>query len=190
EARGGADAWRGGDRQGRRRGEGGARRPVADARGDEDGDRGTRGERRRGGRGARAAGAGGGCQGSAGRSALTFVNAPLRAALYPSGGLPVPAAGSLLVHVSSDNRVRRFGCAAGVAALALLLLQLPEARAADPPGLYLGGAFGQARVDAPAPLVGQVKEDHSAFKIIVGLRPISLLGAELAYADFGHTGRL
>src|SRR5205814_4046646 len=91
-------------------------------------------ERRRGGRGAGAAGPGGRCQGSADRSALTFVNAPLSAALYPSGGLPVPAAGSLPMHVNSDDRVRRFGCAAGVAALALLLLQLPEGRAADPPG--------------------------------------------------------
>src|SRR2546421_11336916 len=100
--------------------------------------------------------------------------------------LPVPAAGSLLVHVNSDDRVRRFGCAAGVAALALLLLPLPEARAGDPLGLYLGGAFGQARVDASLSNAAQFRADHSAFKIMAGLRPLSLLGAGLAHADFRH----
>ena len=93
------------------------------------------------------------------------------------------------MHVNSDDRVRRFGCAAGVAALALLLLQLPEARAADPLGLYVGGAFGQARVDASLPNAGQFREDHSAFKIMAGLRPDPVLGAELEYVDFGHPGR-
>ena len=90
------------------------------------------------------------------------------------------------MQVNSDDRVRRFGCAAGVAALALLLLQLPEARAGDPLGLYVGGGFGQARVDASLSNAAQFRADHSAFKIMAGLRPISLLGAELAYADFGH----
>jgi opacity protein-like surface antigen len=93
------------------------------------------------------------------------------------------------MHVNSDDRVRRFGCAAGVAALVLLLLQLPEARAADPLGLYLGGAFGQARVDTSLPNAEQFREDHSAFKIMAGLRPIPMLGAELEYVDFGHPGR-
>jgi hypothetical protein len=103
--------------------------------------------------------------------------------------LPVLVAGSLLMHVNSDDRVRRFTCAAGVAALVLLLLQLPEARAADLLGLYLGGAFGQARVDASLPNVEQFREDHSAFKIMAGLRPIPMLGAELEYVDFGHPDR-
>ena len=94
------------------------------------------------------------------------------------------------MHVNSDDRVRRFGCAAGVAALALLLLQLPEARAAGPPGLYFGGAFGQARVAASLPNAGQFREDHSAFKVMAGLRPIPMLGAEIAYVDFGHPDRL
>jgi len=94
------------------------------------------------------------------------------------------------MHVNSDDRVPRFGCAAGVAALALLLLPLPEARAADPPGLYLGGAFGQARVAASLPNAAQFREDHSAFKVMAGLRPIPVLGAEIAYVDFGHPDRL
>jgi len=104
--------------------------------------------------------------------------------------LPVAAAGSLLMHVNSDDRVRRFGCAAGVATLALLLLQLPEARAADPVGLYLGGAFGQARIAASLPNAAQFREDHSAFKVMAGLRPEPVLGAELEYVDFGHPDRL
>jgi opacity protein-like surface antigen len=88
----------------------------------------------------------------------------------------------------SVDRMRRFRCAGGVAALALLLLPLPRARAADTFGLYLGGAFGRARVDASLPNAGQFGENHSAYKIMVGLRPIGVLGAELAYVDFGHPG--
>jgi opacity protein-like surface antigen len=94
------------------------------------------------------------------------------------------------MRVDSDDRVRRFGCAGGVAALTLLLLPLPGARAADTFGLYLGGAFGQARVEASLPNAAQFREDHSAFKIMAGLRPIPVLGAEIAYVDFGHPDRL
>jgi opacity protein-like surface antigen len=94
------------------------------------------------------------------------------------------------MRVDSDDRVRRFGCAAGVAALTLLLLPLPGARAADTFGLYLGGAFGQARVEASLPNAAQFREDHSAFKIMAGLRPIPVLGAELEYVDFGHPDHL
>jgi opacity protein-like surface antigen len=73
------------------------------------------------------------------------------------------------------------------------MLQSTPARAADPLGFYVGGALGQARVDATPPyggLIGQFRENHSAFKVMVGVRPISLLGAELAYVDFGHPSRL
>jgi opacity protein-like surface antigen len=86
---------------------------------------------------------------------------------------------------------------AGVVCLTVFTLQSTQARADDPLGFYVGGAVGQARVDATAPYVGiggpyvgQFREDHSAFKGLVGLRPISLLGAELAYVDFGHPSRL
>jgi opacity protein-like surface antigen len=90
----------------------------------------------------------------------------------------------------SDHRVRRSVWTAGAACLAVFMLQSPAARAEDPLGFYVGGAVGRARVDATAPLLGQFREDHSAFKGLVGVRPISLLGAELAYVDFGHPSRL
>ncbi|HTB65415.1 MAG TPA: outer membrane beta-barrel protein [Steroidobacteraceae bacterium] len=72
-----------------------------------------------------------------------------------------------------------------------------HAVAEDLLGLYLGGAIGQSQVEAAAPQLldsghyrllgaGGFKESHSAFKVMVGLRPISLLGAELAYVDLGH----
>jgi opacity protein-like surface antigen len=62
---------------------------------------------------------------------------------------------------------------------------------ADLLGLYGGGSVGRSQVEAHAPSVGEFKENHSAFKVMVGLRPISLLGAELAYIDFGHpTGNI
>jgi hypothetical protein len=71
-------------------------------------------------------------------------------------------------------------------------LALPggTATAGDLLGLYVGGAVGQARVDANAPYVGDFRETHAAFKVMGGLRPISLVGAELAYIGFGHPRRL
>ena len=38
--------------------------------------------------------------------------------------------------------------------------------------------------------MSQFREDHAAFKVILGARPIPVAGAELAYVDFGHPGRL
>jgi hypothetical protein len=64
-----------------------------------------------------------------------------------------------------------------------------QARAADPLGFYLGGAIGQSHVRADENAFGAplgFDEHHNAWKLLVGLRPISLLGAELEYADFGH----
>jgi hypothetical protein len=68
-----------------------------------------------------------------------------------------------------------------------------DARAVDLLGLYVGGAIGRARVEATvpnpvtgSPALGDFNEDHSAYKIMVGARPISLVGAEIAYFDFGH----
>jgi hypothetical protein len=61
----------------------------------------------------------------------------------------------------------------------------------------VGGAIGQGRVEtgnlsSPSsaipvlPTLGEFKESHSAYKAMIGIRPISLVGAELAYIDFGH----
>lgn len=41
-------------------------------------------------------------------------------------------------------------------------------------------------VHVPVPKSDTFKEDHSAFKVMVGLRPLPSLGAELSYLDFGH----
>jgi opacity protein-like surface antigen len=65
------------------------------------------------------------------------------------------------------------------------------AAAADPLGLYVGGSIGQAQIAAQVSdpfiaLSDRFKKNHSAFKVMVGLRPISPLGAELSYMDFGH----
>jgi hypothetical protein len=94
------------------------------------------------------------------------------------------------MHDNCVDRMLRFGFATGVASLALVLLPLSRAQAANPLGLYAGGAFGQARVDASLPNAAQFSESHSTYKIMVGLRPIGVLGAELAYVDFGHPDRL
>jgi opacity protein-like surface antigen len=73
-------------------------------------------------------------------------------------------------------------------------LPLRQTQAEDAPGLYLGAAFGQAKVEARdlpnpltgAPAFGNFKENHSAYQVTAGARPIPLVGAELAYFDFGH----
>src|SRR2546430_30908 len=54
------------------------------------------------------------------------------------------------MHDNMVGRTRRSGWAAGVAAF-VLWLAAPAAQAATPLGLYLGGAFGQARVEATLP---------------------------------------
>jgi hypothetical protein len=72
----------------------------------------------------------------------------------------------------------------------LSALHSRNAIADDLVGVYVGGSVGRAQIDATAPYVGRFKESHSAFKLMVGLRPLSLVGAELAYFDFGHPSRL
>ncbi len=55
-------------------------------------------------------------------------------------------------------------------------------------GLYAGGAVGESSVEADSGgfSSGSFKANHSAFKAMLGIRPISLVGAELDYVDFGH----
>ena len=70
------------------------------------------------------------------------------------------------------------------------LSALPCARtyAADLLGLYAGGAIGQSRVEASSQgyTPDSFKENHSAYKVMVGIHPLPLLGAEVDYIDFGH----
>jgi hypothetical protein len=82
-----------------------------------------------------------------------------------------------------------------LASLALLAPPRGSAIAEDLFGLYVGGAIGQSRVVAttsityPAytPIVAKENfdESHAAFQVMLGVRPISLLGAEIDYIDFG-----
>lgn len=69
------------------------------------------------------------------------------------------------------------------------------AQAADPLGLYIGGAYGQAHIRAQlegltlsgTSVTGGFDATHSAYQAMLGIRPISLLGAEIAYMDFGQS---
>jgi hypothetical protein len=62
------------------------------------------------------------------------------------------------------------------------------AHAEDILGMYIGGAVGQAKVkvDSGGYAFEAFKENHSAFKAMVGVRPIAPIGAEMEYFDFGH----
>jgi hypothetical protein len=80
-----------------------------------------------------------------------------------------------------------------VSVIALLALPGGKLLADDLLGMYVGGAVGQSLVAAGAsyptianPNPGEFKENHSAFKVMLGIRPISLVGAEVDYIDFGH----
>ena len=83
-----------------------------------------------------------------------------------------------------------------LAGLLLLALSNRNAGATDLLGLYAGGSVGQSRVETTGETIstpnnvyddtGRFKENHSAFKATIGIRPISLVGAEVAYTYFGH----
>lgn len=77
-----------------------------------------------------------------------------------------------------------------VLGVALISAGLPDRASAGLLDPYVGGAVGQGQVSTHS---GQVpeptdlfRENHSAFKIVAGIRPMSLLGAEVEYVDFGH----
>lgn len=66
------------------------------------------------------------------------------------------------------------------------------AGAADLLGLYAGGAVGQADVNAQQSLNSALYDfdvHHNAWKVMLGVRPISLVGAEIEYLDFGQPRR-
>ncbi len=80
-----------------------------------------------------------------------------------------------------------------------MLIELPAraAQADELLGLYLGGAIGQADVLArglPNPLtagtpIGDFGENHGAYQAMIGIRPVSLVGVELGYLNFGHPSK-
>jgi opacity protein-like surface antigen len=66
-----------------------------------------------------------------------------------------------------------------------------SARADNLLGLYIGGGVGESHVRSDTRAFSNLNgfvENRTAWKALVGVRPISLLGAELEYTDFGHPG--
>lgn len=81
---------------------------------------------------------------------------------------------------------RRPAAGARGACLVLLALTAVAARADDLLGPYAGATFGKATLDAATGLVSGFGSDKSAYQLIVGLRPVAEVAAELEYVDFGH----
>ena len=78
--------------------------------------------------------------------------------------------------------------AISAAAALVVAAAVPQPSRAYDLGLYLGASAGQSRVEADASgyTAGSFEQNHSAFKAMAGVRPISPVGAELAYVDLGH----
>lgn len=61
-------------------------------------------------------------------------------------------------------------------------------------GFYVGAAIGESYVRTAKEILGDTGYDyefdgqHSAWKVTAGIRPISPLGVELEYIDFGNPG--
>lgn len=84
-----------------------------------------------------------------------------------------------------------------LAAAALILISLaatPDARAANPLGFYIGAEYGRAHIrsrvraqfESNAVSLGTADLTHSGYQVELGVRPVSLLGAEITYMDFGR----
>ena len=62
--------------------------------------------------------------------------------------------------------------------------------AADPLGLYIGGALGQSHDRTTLRPAVSFQHDTTGWKALIGVRPIAAFGAEAEYLDFGNTGAL
>lgn len=65
------------------------------------------------------------------------------------------------------------------------------ALAENPAGFYLGAGVGYSTIrsdDSAYGLPGYYNDHQTAWKLIAGVRPISILGAEFEYIDFGQPG--
>jgi len=83
-------------------------------------------------------------------------------------------------------------CTLALIALALCPLAAPGAAQADDPlGLYIGAAYGQGHIQAQlqglGALLGEFGANHSTYQAMLGIRPVSFLGAEITYVDFGQS---
>jgi hypothetical protein len=59
------------------------------------------------------------------------------------------------------------------------------AMAGDPLNLYLGAGLGESEITRDDNYLPYFNEHHFAWEAIAGVRPISLVGVELQYIDFG-----
>jgi hypothetical protein len=101
------------------------------------------------------------------------------------------------MRLISSSRIHTDIPALILAALVFLALPSGNAVAEDLLGLYVGGAIGQSRgleatdsqvFPLPSSSVTETQNfegRHAAFKVMLGARPISLLGAEIDCIDFG-----
>jgi opacity protein-like surface antigen len=65
------------------------------------------------------------------------------------------------------------------------------ALADNPAGFYLGAGVGYSTIrsdDSSYGLPGYYNDHQTAWKVIAGVRPISIVGAEFEYIDFGQPG--
>ncbi|HEY7888673.1 MAG TPA: outer membrane beta-barrel protein [Steroidobacteraceae bacterium] len=92
----------------------------------------------------------------------------------------------------------RISLRAGVAVAGLIACSLGAtkvAQADDLLGLYVGAAYGQAHIRAQlgglipgsTASLPDFDQTHSAYQAMVGIRPISFLGAEVTYMDLGQS---
>ncbi len=82
-----------------------------------------------------------------------------------------------------SRRLRRALGAAAVLTTTALCATPASAELLD---AYVGAGLGQSQIQADIPNVASFKENHTAWKAYAGVRVISLLGAEVAYLDFGN----
>jgi hypothetical protein len=87
----------------------------------------------------------------------------------------------------------RSGLATGILVFAALALAFAlHAQAEDGTGFYIGAGVVRGETQAESPgssLSGgfAFREQSTSWKGMIGVRPLSLLGAELEYVDFGST---
>lgn len=100
------------------------------------------------------------------------------------------------MRLKSSGKIRTDITLPTLATLALLAQPSGNAVAEDLLGLYAGGAIGQSRVEAtasqvfadiaPVTYTEDIDKRHAAFKVMLGVRPVSLAGAEIDYIEFGE----